>query len=64
MEGIRQKIKRTGNKLVIDLPDDFKSEMFELILFPIEEITDSSEVQLNEWRNFSVRNLGELFFQR
>ncbi len=57
MEGIRQKIKRSGNKLIIDLPDDFKAEVFELILFPADDVTEKNEDLLNEWRNFSVRTL-------
>lgn len=57
MDAIRQKIKRTGNKLIIDLPDEFKSEMFELILLPIENNTNESDDQLNEWSDFSLRNL-------
>lgn len=61
MEGIRQKIKRTGNKLIIDLPDDFKAEVFELILFPADDVTEKNEDHLNEWRNFSVRTLEGYF---
>jgi len=63
MDAIRQKIKRTGNKLIIDLPDEFKSEMFELILLPIENNTNESDDQLNEWSEFSLRNL-ETFYNK
>ncbi|MBK7254533.1 MAG: hypothetical protein IPI04_11620 [Ignavibacteria bacterium] len=63
MDAIRQKIKRTGNKLIIDLPDEFKSEMFELILLPIENNTNESDDQLNEWSDFSLRNL-ETFYNK
>ncbi|MBK7447327.1 MAG: hypothetical protein IPJ45_15180 [Ignavibacteria bacterium] len=63
MDAIRQKIKRTGNKLIIDLPEEFKSEMFELILFPIENDTSESDNQLNEWSDFSLRNL-ETFYNK
>lgn len=63
MDAIRQKIKRTGNKLIIDLPDEFKSEMFELILLPIENNTNESDNQLNEWSDFSLRNL-ETFYNK
>ena len=63
MDAIRQKIKRTGNKLIIDLPDEFKSEMFELILLPIENNTNESDDQLNERSDFSLRNL-ETFYNK
>lgn len=63
MDAIRQKIKRTGNKLIIDLPDEFKSEIFELILLPIENNTNESDDQLNEWSDFSLRNL-ETFYNK
>ena len=63
MDAIRQKIKRTGNKLIIDLSDEFKSEMFELILLPIENNTNESDDQLNEWSDFSLRNL-ETFYNK
>lgn len=63
MDAFRQKIKRTGNKLIIDLPDEFKSEMFELILLPIENNTNESDDQLNEWSDFSLRNL-ETFYNK
>jgi len=63
MDAIRQKIKRTGNKLIIDLPEEFKSEMFELILLPIENNTNESDDQLNEWSDFSLRNL-ETFYNK
>lgn len=63
MDAIRQKIKRTGNKLIIELPDSFKSEMFELILLPIENNTNESDEQLHEWSNFSSKNL-ETFFSK
>lgn len=63
MDAIRQKIKRTGNKLIIDLPDEFKSEMFELILLPIENNTNESDEQLHEWSNFSIKNL-ETFYSK
>ena len=61
MDAIRQKIKRTGNKLIIDLPDEFKSEMFELILLPIENNTNESDDQLTEWSDFSLRNLENFY---
>ena len=61
MEAFRQKIKRTGNKLIIELPDDFKSEMFELILFPSDANSEGSDEHLNEWSSFSINNL-ETFY--
>lgn len=60
MDVIRQKIKRTGNKVIIDLPEDFKAETFELILFPIEDRENDSD-EVNEWRNFSIRNLDRIY---
>lgn len=63
MEALRQKIIRTGNKLIIDLPDDFKSEMFELILLPSDDNSEGSEEQLNEWSSFSINNL-EAFYSK
>lgn len=63
MEAIRQKIIRTGNKLIIDLPDDFKSEMFELILLPSDDNSEGSEEQFNEWSSFSINNL-EAFYSK
>ena len=62
MDAIRQKVKRTGNKVIVELPDDLKAETFELILFPIEDSPggENSE-ESNEWKKFSVRNLERLF---
>ncbi|MEO8210726.1 MAG: hypothetical protein ABI840_09190 [bacterium] len=34
MEAIRRKIKRNGNKITIELPEDFKAENIELIILP------------------------------
>jgi hypothetical protein len=61
MNAIRQKVKRTGNKVIVELPEDFKTETFELILFPIEDTTESSLDETSEWKNFSVRNLERLY---
>ena len=61
MKAIRQKVKRTGNKVIIELPEDFKAETFELILFPIEDTPESSLDETAEWNNFSIRNLERLY---
>jgi hypothetical protein len=37
MEAIRQKIKRNGNKITIELPEDFKAENIELIILSDEK---------------------------
>ncbi|MBK8983272.1 MAG: hypothetical protein IPM38_13350 [Ignavibacteria bacterium] len=61
MKAIRQKVKRTGDKVIVELPKDFKSETFELILFPIEDSPGTISEGLNEWMKFSVRNLERLY---
>jgi hypothetical protein len=64
MNAIRQKIKRTGNKVIIELPEDFKAETFELILFPIEGNSESGSAEadkINEWRKFSIRNIDRIY---
>ncbi|MDQ3019139.1 MAG: hypothetical protein M3R36_01000 [Bacteroidota bacterium] len=59
MEAIRRKIKRTGNKLIIELPEDFIAEEIEMIIFPYEssEERNSSENETDNWRKFSINNL-------
>ncbi|MEO8209481.1 MAG: hypothetical protein ABI840_02885 [bacterium] len=59
MEAIRRKIKRTGNKLIIELPEDFIAEEIEMIIFPKEssEERNSSENETDNWRKFSINNL-------
>lgn len=57
MDAIRKKVKRTGNKVIIELPENFKTESFELILFPIENYPEGNLNETNEWINFSVQNL-------
>ena len=61
MKAIRQKVKRTGNKVIIDLPEDIKAETFDLILFPIEGNPEITLDETDEWKNFSVRNLERLY---
>ena len=61
MDAIRQKVKRTGNKVIIELPDNFKAETFELILFPVENNAEDNLDETNEWKNFSVRNLVRIY---
>lgn len=61
MDAIRKKVKRTGNKVIIELPENFKTESFELILFPIENYPEGNLDETNEWINFSVQNLDRLY---
>lgn len=61
MDAIRQKVKRTGNKVIIELPENYNTETFEIILLPIENNTESNLDETNEWKNFSVRNLDRLY---
>ena len=34
MEAVRRKLTRKGKQVIIDLPDDFKSEKVEVIVLP------------------------------
>ncbi len=43
MNAIRKIVKREGNELRIVLPDDFKSEEFEVIILPSKEGNNSKE---------------------
>lgn len=61
MDAIRRKVKRTGNKVIIELPEDFIAETFELILFPVENNPEDNLNEANEWKNFSIRNLDRLY---
>lgn len=59
MEAIRKKIKRKGNKITIELPEDFIAEEIEMIIFPYdsEEVKNPLEKETDEWRKFSISNL-------
>lgn len=52
MEAIRKKkVKRTGKKLIIDLPDTFIAEEVDLILWPsIDESVPQQDTELSKWR--------------
>lgn len=50
MEAIRKKIKRNGNKITIELPEDFKAENIELIILSDEK----EEVTLNKDKKKSL----------
>jgi hypothetical protein len=52
MEAIRKSnVKRTGRQIIIDLPDDFKAEEVDMILWPSEnKSNDKKEIDLEAWR--------------
>jgi hypothetical protein len=51
MNAIRKIVKRVGNELKIVLPDDFKSEEFEVIVLPAEEkVSSENEFDLDAYR--------------
>jgi hypothetical protein len=52
MEAIRKKkIKRKGRQVIIDLPDDFKAEEVDAILWPSEGEDESiKKVELDKWK--------------
>lgn len=52
MEAIRKtKVKRTGRQIIIDLPDDFKAEEVDMILWPSEnESEDKKEIDIEAGR--------------
>ncbi|MEI6817563.1 MAG: hypothetical protein WCL14_13210 [Bacteroidota bacterium] len=63
MNAIRKIIQREGNELRIVLPDDFKSEKFEVIVLPSdEEIENKKDLDIeayrqairDRWSKFSV----------
>ena len=64
MNVIRQTIKRTGNKIIIELPEEFKEEVFEFILIPVESNTNAGfnvKDETTELSNFSIRNLDRMY---
>jgi hypothetical protein len=52
MEAIRKKkIRRKGRQVIIDLPDDFKAEEVDAILWPSEgEDETNKKIELAKWR--------------
>jgi len=64
MNVIRQTIKRTGNKIIIELPEEFKEEVFEFILLPLESNTNAEynvKDEITELSNFSISNLDLMY---
>ena len=63
MNAIRKIVQREGNELRIILPEDFKSEKFEVIVLPSDEaIENINDINLeayqqairNRWSKFNV----------
>jgi len=54
MDAIRKKrIKRTGKQVIVDLPENFKAEEVDLILWPSTEENENkknNETDLVEWK--------------
>lgn len=52
MEAVRRKLTRKGKQVIIDLPDDFKSEKVEVIVLPDtdEEGKEMTPRELVAWR--------------
>lgn len=52
MEAIRKrKIRRKGQQVIIDLPDDFKAEEVDAIIWPSEgENENNKKVELAKWK--------------
>jgi hypothetical protein len=72
MEAIRKKkIKCTGGQIVIDLPEDFKADEVDAILWPSDTEIDGRIIELDRWKQemdklyskFNV-NLGSVKFNR
>ncbi|MBX2955194.1 MAG: hypothetical protein KF846_03495 [Cyclobacteriaceae bacterium] len=62
MEAIRKKkIKRIGKQVIIDLPDDFKAEEVDAILWPSGEDVEnkSTPAEIEVWR----KDLKEFYSQ-
>lgn len=41
MEAIRRIVHRHGNTLTVELPDNFTAQTVELIILPVDEVTDT-----------------------
>ena len=62
MEAIRrQKVKRTGRQVTLELPDDFKAEEMEVIILPSteEEEKKLSAIDLKEWRRSLIEEFSK-----
>lgn len=62
MEAIRrQKVKRTGRQVTVELPDDFKAEEMEVIILPSteEEEKKLSAIDLKEWRRSLIEEFSK-----
>lgn len=58
MEALRKKMKRTGNKLIIELPEDFIADEIEMIILPVlKESEDDLITDKKAWQKFSTDNL-------
>ncbi|MDQ3019663.1 MAG: hypothetical protein M3R36_03705 [Bacteroidota bacterium] len=57
MEAIRKKIKRNGNKITFDLPEDFKAENIELIILPDDNEEKSSQKSEKKKKSLSEEAL-------
>lgn len=74
MEAIRKKkVKRIGKQIIVDLPEDFKAEEVDLILWASQEETETNQKDksIDTWRTdlkayyskFNV-NLSDFKFNR
>jgi hypothetical protein len=60
MEAIRKKVKRMGQQVTIDLPDDFKAEEMDVIILPSNEEENKTEsINLVEWRKSLVEEFSK-----
>lgn len=59
MEALRKILKRKGNKITIDVPEDFKAENIEGLILSIDNNDISSEE--TDWREFSISNFSKLY---
>jgi hypothetical protein len=62
MEAIRrEKVKRTGRQVTVELPDDFKAEEMEVIILPSteEEEKKLSAIDLKEWRRSLIEEFSK-----
>lgn len=58
MNALRKKIKRTGNKIIIELPEDFIADEIEMIILPVVKSSeDNFKSDKKLWEKFSIDNL-------
>lgn len=57
----RQKVRRTGRQVTVELPDDFKAEEMEVIILPSteEEEKKLSAIDLKEWRRSLIEEFSK-----